>query len=118
MTKYLCVLLMCVCGYGHAQAPVLSAQTVLGPAGLAQFSPLYQKALDVYFAAAAYMVFMLNIISTPWENIIPYRVINFKFRHLIVILILIRLMFWMLDFGCRECLWGKGRRRRGPGGCR
>ncbi len=53
MTKYLCVLLMCVCGYGHAQAPVLSAQTILGPAGLAQFSPLYQKALDVYFAAAA-----------------------------------------------------------------
>jgi hypothetical protein len=53
MNKYFCVLLMFACGYCNAQAPVPTTQTILGPLGLAQFSPLYQKALDVYFAAAA-----------------------------------------------------------------
>ena len=53
MYKYFCVLLMFACGYGIAQEPVPPSQTILKPLGITQFSPLYQKSIDVYFTAAA-----------------------------------------------------------------
>jgi tetratricopeptide (TPR) repeat protein len=53
----------------------------------------------IYFAVAAYMVFMVNIISTSWVNIVPLRFTSFKFKYLIVICIILRMMFWMLNYG-------------------
>jgi tetratricopeptide (TPR) repeat protein len=53
----------------------------------------------VYFAVAAYMVLMVNVISTDWENLVPLRFDSFKFKHLTVIIVKICLMLWMLNFG-------------------
>ncbi len=35
----------------------------------------------IYFAAAAYMVIMVNVISLSWENIVPLRFSSAKFKH-------------------------------------
>ncbi len=53
----------------------------------------------IYFAVAAYMVFMVNIISLPLENLVPLRFSSFKFKHLTVIVFKLMLMLWMLNFG-------------------
>jgi len=36
----------------------------------------------IYFAAAAYMVFMVNVISLSWEKLVPLRFSSSKFKHL------------------------------------
>ena len=53
----------------------------------------------IYFAVAAYMVFMVNVISISWENLVPLRFSSFKFKHLTGIVVKIMLMIWMLNFG-------------------
>jgi len=53
----------------------------------------------IYFAAAAYMVLMVNVISISWENLVPLRFSSSKFKHLTVILGKLGLMFWMLNYG-------------------
>ena len=53
----------------------------------------------IYFAAAAYMVLLVNVISISWENLVPLRFASFKFKHLTVIVGKLALMLWMLNFG-------------------
>ncbi|MDE2028662.1 MAG: hypothetical protein KGJ11_08985, partial [Candidatus Omnitrophica bacterium] len=53
----------------------------------------------VFFAVAAYMVMMVNVISTSWEDIVPLRFASFKFKYLTVIFVVILLMLWMINFG-------------------
>jgi len=53
----------------------------------------------IYFAVAAYMVFMVNVISISWEDIIPLQFTSFKFKHLTGFFFKIALMLWMLNFG-------------------
>jgi len=53
----------------------------------------------IYFAAAAYMVIMVNVISIPWENLVPLRFSSSKFKHLTIIVGKFILMIWMLNFG-------------------
>ena len=53
----------------------------------------------IYFAAAAYMVFMVNVISLSWENLVPLRFSSVKFKHLTGIVCKLGLMIWMLNFG-------------------
>jgi tetratricopeptide (TPR) repeat protein len=53
----------------------------------------------IYFAAAAYMVTIVNIISITWENIIPLRFSSVRFKHMTGILFKIGIMFWMLNYG-------------------
>jgi len=53
MYKYLCVLLILVSGTSNAQEPVPPSQAMLKPLGITQFSPLYRRAIDVYFTAVA-----------------------------------------------------------------
>jgi len=53
----------------------------------------------IYFAAAAYMVLMVNVISIFWENLVPLRFSSPKFKHITVIVGKIGLMVWMLNFG-------------------
>jgi hypothetical protein len=53
----------------------------------------------VYFAAAAYMVIMVNVISITWKNLVPLRFSSPKFKHLTIIVGKLALMFWMLNFG-------------------
>ena len=52
----------------------------------------------IYFAAAAYMVFMVNAISLPWENIMPFRFSSPKIKHITVIALKLGIMFWMLNY--------------------
>jgi len=53
----------------------------------------------IYFAAAAYMVTMVNVISLSWEKLVPLRFSSTKFKHLTGIVCKLGLMFWMLNFG-------------------
>ena len=53
----------------------------------------------IYFAVAAYMVFMVNVISISWENLVPLRFSSVKFKHLTGIFCKLGIMFWMLNFG-------------------
>jgi len=53
----------------------------------------------IYFAAAAYMVTMVNVISLSWEKLVPLRFSSAKFKHLTGIVCKLGLMFWMLNFG-------------------
>jgi tetratricopeptide (TPR) repeat protein len=53
----------------------------------------------IYFAAAAYMVLMVNAISISWENLVPLRFSSPKFKYLTVIIGKLVLMIWMLNFG-------------------
>jgi len=53
----------------------------------------------IYFAAVAYMVFMVNILSLSWENLLPLRFSSSKFKHLTGIICKLGLMCWMLNFG-------------------
>ena len=41
----------------------------------------------IYFAAAAYMVIMVNVISISWENLVPLRFSSSKFKHLTGIIV-------------------------------
>jgi len=52
----------------------------------------------IYFAAAAYMVIMVNAISTPWDNIIPFRFSSFRTKHILQIILKMGLIFWMLNY--------------------
>lgn len=53
----------------------------------------------IYFAAASYMVCMVNVISLPWENVVPVRFSSVKFKHLTGILFKLGLILWMFNFG-------------------
>ena len=53
----------------------------------------------IYFAAAGYMVLMINLISFPLENFIPLRFSSSRFKHLTGTIFKIILMFWMLNYG-------------------
>ena len=53
----------------------------------------------VYFAAASYMVIMVNVISLSWEALVPLRFSSAKFKHLTGIFFKLGLMFWMFNFG-------------------
>ena len=53
----------------------------------------------IYFAAAAYMVTMVNTISIPWDKLTPVRFSMSKFKHLTVIVGKIGIIFWMFNFG-------------------
>jgi hypothetical protein len=52
----------------------------------------------IYFAAAAYMVTMVNVISISWENLVPLRFLSAKYKYLTGILCKLALMFWMANF--------------------
>ncbi|MBF0570648.1 MAG: tetratricopeptide repeat protein [Candidatus Omnitrophica bacterium] len=52
----------------------------------------------IYFAAAAYMVLMVNVISISWENLVPLRFTSFKFKNITGIACKLLLMLWMLNF--------------------
>jgi tetratricopeptide (TPR) repeat protein len=52
----------------------------------------------IYFAAAAYMVLMVNVISLSWEQVVPLRFSSAKFKHLTGIFCKFGLMFWMYNF--------------------
>ncbi|MFO0691633.1 MAG: hypothetical protein U0900_23250 [Myxococcota bacterium] len=49
----LCASFLLVCGPARAQEPAPASRALLAPLGLAQFPPLYRRAIDTYFAAAA-----------------------------------------------------------------
>ena len=53
----------------------------------------------IYFAAAAYMVFMVNIISVSWKDIVPLSFVSDKFKYMTGIICKLFLMFWILNFG-------------------
>jgi tetratricopeptide (TPR) repeat protein len=53
----------------------------------------------IYFAAAAYMVTIVNALSLSWENIVPVRFSSVKFKHLTGILFKLGLIFWMFNCG-------------------
>jgi len=53
----------------------------------------------IYFAAASYMVIMVNVISLSWEALVPLRFSSAKFKHLTGIICKLGLMFWMFNFG-------------------
>ncbi len=53
----------------------------------------------IFFAVAAYMVFMVNAISLSWENFVPLRFSSSKFKDLTGTLCKLGLMLWMLNFG-------------------
>jgi tetratricopeptide (TPR) repeat protein len=55
----------------------------------------------IYFAAAAYMVFMVNVISLSWENVVPLRFSSAKFKYFTGILFKMGLMFWMINFALK-----------------
>lgn len=76
MCKDLCVLLVLFCATSHAQEPVTPSQLMLKPLGLTQFSPLYQRAIDVYFTAvAAYQkqdyAAAQKILQALWADVPP-----------------------------------------------
>ena len=52
----------------------------------------------IYFAAASYMVFMVNIINLSWENLVPLRFSSVNFKYLTGFLFKLGLMFWMFNF--------------------
>jgi len=53
----------------------------------------------IYFAAAAYMVLMVNVISISWSNLVPLQFVSSRFKHLTIIMGKLGLMMWMLNFG-------------------
>jgi tetratricopeptide (TPR) repeat protein len=53
----------------------------------------------IYFAAAAYMVFMVNVFSISWENLMPMRFSSPKIKHITGIFFKAGIMLWMLNFG-------------------
>ena len=53
----------------------------------------------IFFAFAAYMVFMLNCLSIKSENIIPFQFENIKFKYITGILVKLLLINWMINFG-------------------
>lgn len=53
----------------------------------------------VFFAVAAYIVFMVNVLSISWENVVPIRFSSDKFKYITGILCKLGIMFWMLNFG-------------------
>ncbi len=52
----------------------------------------------IYFAAAAYMVFMVNLISLSWENLVPLRFSSVKFKHLTGIFFKLGIIYWMFNY--------------------
>jgi hypothetical protein len=76
MRNYLCVLLLLLSGIANAQDQISPSQTLLGPLGIAQFSPLYQRAIDTYFTAeAAYRQqdyrAARSILQALWKDVPP-----------------------------------------------
>ena len=52
----------------------------------------------VYFAVTAYIVFMVNVISLSWENLVPLRFSSVKFKYMTGIAAKFLLIFWMFNF--------------------
>ncbi len=55
----------------------------------------------VFFAMAAYIVFMANIIVLNWQDIIPFRFSSDKFKHITGIFFTGILIFWVLHSGTK-----------------
>jgi len=53
----------------------------------------------IYFAAASYMVIMVNVISLSWEKLVPVRFSSSKFKHLTGIVCKLGIIYWMFNFG-------------------
>jgi len=55
----------------------------------------------VFFAVAAYLVFMANVTTINWQTIVPFRFSHNKFKYVTGILLKGVLIFWIIDFGTR-----------------
>ncbi len=55
----------------------------------------------IFFAVASYLVFMANIATVKWQNVIPFRFSHTKFKYITGILCKVALVFWMLDNGTK-----------------
>ena len=53
----------------------------------------------VFFAMAAYLVFMVNVISLSWEALVPLRFSSAKFKYITGIAFKACLMMWMVSYG-------------------
>ena len=53
----------------------------------------------IFFAAAAYMVTIVNVLSISWEELVPFRFDSSKFKHMTGIFFKLGIMFWMLNYG-------------------
>ena len=55
----------------------------------------------VFFAIAAYLVFMANVMTIVWQNIIPIYFSQKKFKFITSIMLKGMLIFWILDQGVK-----------------
>ena len=53
----------------------------------------------IYFAAAAYLVFMVNVISLSWEALVPLHFSSAKFKYISGIVCKAFLIWWMMSYG-------------------
>ncbi len=60
----------------------------------------------VFFAIAAYLVLMVNVISLSWETVVPWRFSSPKFKYISGIFCKAALIWWMMNFGMQMALNG------------
>lgn len=55
----------------------------------------------VFFAMAAYLVFMANIMTVNWKDVVPFRFSHDRFKYMTGLLCKGFLIFWMIDSGTK-----------------
>lgn len=60
----------------------------------------------VFFAIAAYLVFMVNVISLSWEAVVPLQFSSVRFKYITGIVFKFILIMWMVNYGMQMTLNG------------
>jgi tetratricopeptide (TPR) repeat protein len=60
----------------------------------------------IFFAAAAYMVLMVNVISLSWEALVPLSFSSLRFKHITGIACKLCLIAWIINYGMQIMLNG------------
>ncbi len=60
----------------------------------------------IFFAMAAYLVFMANVTTVNWQGIIPFHFSKNKFKYITGVLLKGFLIFWMIDTGTKMAVNG------------
>ncbi|MCK5269089.1 MAG: tetratricopeptide repeat protein [Spirochaetes bacterium] len=60
----------------------------------------------VFFGFAGYLVFVTNMLTVSWEDIVPIEITDEKFIHLSSIIIKILLVVWIIQYGAGISLNG------------
>ena len=55
----------------------------------------------VFFATAAYLVMMANVLTINWKEVIPFRFSNERFKYMTSLIFKFILIFWVVDNGTK-----------------